>query len=101
MKIKEKVKNSIRPFIPQILLNIWSKKISKRRLIKWRKSGCPVPPPHIVKRLIIKEYQEKFGYNILVETGTLMGDMVEAQRKRFKKIVSIELDVNLAKTKKI
>jgi hypothetical protein len=50
---------------------------------------------HIIKQNTIREYQQKFGYRILVETGTFFGDMVEAQKKRFDKIISIELGVYL------
>jgi hypothetical protein len=58
-------------------------------------SGCPLPPPHIIKQNAIKEYQEKYGYTTLIETGTYLGNMVEAQKTRFKKIISIELGVEL------
>jgi hypothetical protein len=51
--------------------------------------------PHIVKAKNIADYQKKSGYSVLVETGTFMGDMVEAQRKNFEKIISIELDTAL------
>jgi len=45
--------------------------------------------------MTIAEYRDKYGYGILVETGTFMGDMVEAQKRRFRKILSIELGVDL------
>jgi len=45
--------------------------------------------------MVIGEYQKKHDIAVLVETGTYMGDMVEAQKKRFKKIFSIELDIKL------
>ena len=61
----------------------------------WKKNGCPVPPPHLVKQETISEYQKQFGYTTLIETGTYMGDMVDEQKKRFKKIISIELGVDL------
>jgi protein-L-isoaspartate O-methyltransferase len=35
-----------------------------------------------------------------VETGTSMGDMVEAQNKRFRKIITIELSIELFKKAK-
>jgi hypothetical protein len=63
----------------------------------WQKGGCPIPTPDMVKQITIQEYQQKFGYSILVETGTYLGDMVEAQKSRFKKIISIELGVDLFK----
>lgn len=56
--------------------------------------------PHIVKQLTIIEYQETYKYNILVETGTYLGDMVAAQKSRFSNIYSIELGVDLYKKAK-
>ena len=89
------IKKVLRPFIPQLVLNTLKKKQGKIQLNKWNKNGCPVPPPHIVKQMTIQEYQDKYQYKILVETGTYMGDMVEAQKKRFRKIYSIELGIDL------
>jgi len=67
----------------------------KNQLRDWEKNGRPVPAPHIVKQMIIQEYQKKYGCEVFVETGTFRGDMVEAQKKNFKKIISIELSVKL------
>ena len=84
-----------RPFVPQIVLNALRNAQQKKQLNKWQKSGCPAPPPHIVKQMTIREYHQKHQYTTLVETGTYKGDMVEAQKTRFKKIISIELGVDL------
>ena len=62
---------------------------------KWIKNGCQSSTPHIAKQRAIAEYQDKYKYEVLVETGTFLGDMVEAQKKRFRNIFSIELDVDL------
>ena len=67
----------------------------KEQLAEWEKNGKPLPPPHIVKQMAIEEYRKKFHTEILVETGTYLGDMVEAQRDHFKKIYSIELSEKL------
>lgn len=72
-----------------------TEKSQKRQVEKWKKNGCPAPPPHFIKQSTIAEYQQKYGCEILVETGTYRGDMVEAQKKRFKKVISIELGVEL------
>lgn len=61
----------------------------------WIADGKPFPPPHAVKQLMIKDIQDKYGYNIFIETGTYMGDMVEAQKKNFEKVFSIELGKDL------
>jgi hypothetical protein len=50
-----------------------------------------------VKQDTVKEFQKKYGFNILIETGTFLGDMVESQRNNFKNIYSIELQHDLAK----
>jgi len=78
--------------------NIFKKKEvinHEEQLAEWEKHGRPLPPPHIVKQMTIEEFRKKFQTNILVETGTYLGDMVEAQRTHFKKIYSIELSQKL------
>jgi hypothetical protein len=67
----------------------------QEQLDEWEKNGKPSPPPHIVKQMAIDEYQKKFNTKILVETGTYLGEMVEAQRDHFEKIYSIELSKKL------
>ena len=57
----------------------------------WQRAGRPVPPPHVVKQLVIREYQARYSIGTLVETGTFLGEMVIAQRDNFGKIISIEL----------
>ena len=86
-------KTFVRELIPLVLLNPLKRQLGKKELKDWKKTGCPTPPPHIVKQNAIAEYQQKYGFSTLVETGTFMGDMVEAQKRRFKKIISIELGV--------
>ena len=93
--MKKMTKQILKPYIPQFILNILQKSYEKIQLIEWHKNDCPVPPPHIVKQLTIQEYQKKSQYTVLVETGTYMGYMVEAQKKKFKKIISIELGIDL------
>lgn len=64
---------------------------SEEPLIEWERNGKQSPPPHIIKQKTIIEYQRRFGIEILIETGTYLGEMVEAQKYNFKKIFSIEL----------
>jgi hypothetical protein len=61
----------------------------------WRKSGRPVPPPHLLKQRTIKHYARRFGMRTLVETGTFLGDMIDATKGIFDRIFSIELDKTL------
>lgn len=84
-------------FTPQSVLDRKKSELQKRQLAEWENSGRPVPPPHIVKQNIIKEYRQKSGYDILIETGTFLGDMVAAQLHSFQKIFSIELGEELCR----
>ena len=67
----------------------------RRDLKKWKNRGKPVPPPHIVKQLTIESYAKEYQIDVFVETGTHRGTTLEAQRKSFKKLYSIELDKKL------
>ena len=48
-------------------------------------------PTHTSKQNIIRDAQKQSGIKVLVETGTYLGDMIEAQKIFFDKIYSIEL----------
>lgn len=74
----------------------WKKNTTNKEIFKrWVQEGKPSPPPHVVKQVIINDERDKSNIDILVETGTYLGDMVEAQKKNFKKIYSIELSDQL------
>lgn len=75
----------------------YSKKHRNEIIESWKNAGRPAPPPHEIKQTIIEEYQKKSNYKILVETGTYLGDMVEAEKDNFQKIYSIELGEKLWK----
>ncbi len=64
----------------------------KKILRNWEKKGRPVPPPDLVKQKTVREYARKFSLDTLIETGTYLGDMVDATRDTFGRIFSIELD---------
>ncbi|HVF48706.1 MAG TPA: hypothetical protein VNA19_01390 [Pyrinomonadaceae bacterium] len=64
-------------------------------IVRWNLRGKPVPPPHVVKQLAIKQYQKRFNLGVFVETGTYLGEMVEAMRARFRKVYSVELSAEL------
>ena len=67
--------------------------LTERRInFQWRLAGRPVPPPPPVKHAIIKDYQRRFGLRVFVETGTFAGDMIDAVKQRFERVVSIERD---------
>ncbi len=67
------------------------KKAQKRKLKEWENNGRPNPPPHIIKQKVLKKYAEQYDLKIFVETGTYLGDMVEAMKNCFDTIYSIEL----------
>jgi hypothetical protein len=79
----------------QIRLNYyaWRNKV----YTSWKSEGELLPPPHAVKQKVISDYQKKYNAKILVETGTLHGEMIEAQKRDFNKVYSIELDTTLYK----
>jgi hypothetical protein len=89
------LKKLIKSLLPDVILRKLNQRRQEEELQKWLKNGRPSPPPHLVKQNTITEYQRKSGIGVLVETGTYLGDMVEAQRKRFHKIISIELSPEL------
>jgi hypothetical protein len=63
----------------------------------WNLRGRPVRSPHLIKQRTVREYSEKYGLRILIETGTYYGEMVSATRRNFDRIYSIEFDPRLAR----
>jgi len=62
---------------------------------KWLKAGKPLPPPHLVKQEMVKQYANTYQTNVLIETGTFRGEMIDACATLFKRIFSIELSNEL------
>lgn len=62
-------------------------------VLNWHIHKQPVPRPHKIKQQIIAAFGKKHNCSYLVETGTFRGDMMEAQKKNFEKLYSIELSV--------
>jgi hypothetical protein len=58
---------------------------------QWAKGERTLPPPHLLKQKLIRDYAEANEISILVETGTYLGDMVFAMHEYFKEIYSVEL----------
>lgn len=50
-----------------------------------------IPPPPQYKQHIVREYARMYGLHTLIETGTYLGEMVEAVKEDFSRIISIEL----------
>ena len=87
------LKQAIKRTLPDDVLKL-RRDLEARRA--WERQGRPSPPPHIVKEELIKDYAKTFNTQILIETGTYLGDMVHAMRKSFARIISFELDHDLA-----
>ena len=62
---------------------------------EWQASGKTLPAPHRYKQEVLREYAQKYRLKTLVETGTFLGLMMEAQLSYFEKLISIELDQDL------
>ena len=58
---------------------------------KWERAGCPDPPPHPIKQRVLREHAQRFGLDVLVETGTFTGHMIASMKDDFRKLYSIEL----------
>jgi hypothetical protein len=73
----------------------WSALTSSLSLTEWEERGKPIPPPHVVKQRVLREYAEEYHLRVLVETGTQKGAMIEAMKHHFDEIYSIELSEEL------
>lgn len=62
---------------------------------EWERSGKPAPPPHVVKQHNLRRIARQHGLKTLVETGTYYGDMIDALKREFDTIYSIELSEEL------
>jgi hypothetical protein len=63
---------------------------ARKKVFIWQLKGRPIPPPHAVKQNIVKSYAAKFSLRNFIETGTYMGEMIDAVLNTFSKITSIE-----------
>jgi hypothetical protein len=67
---------------------------ARRQQKKWEQGGR-FGPPHIIKQQMLLDHAQRFQTNVLVETGTFLGDMIYAMKDHFKEIYSIELSDEL------
>jgi len=63
--------------------------------VQYLKLETHLPVTHKIKQNTIQKYAKENHYQVFVETGTYLGDMVEAQKNHFKKLISIELGEEL------
>ncbi|MEJ7913683.1 MAG: hypothetical protein WKF70_11055 [Chitinophagaceae bacterium] len=69
----------------------------EEQILEWKAKGKPAPPPHAIKQQLLTAFQKEFNLTTLIETGTFLGDMVDAQKNNFQKIYSVELSEKLFK----
>lgn len=96
--------NSMKAFLKSVLkkmllyyplLNWRIHRRQNREVRDWLRKGRSLPPPHRVKQDVLREYAQRYNLRILVETGTFYGDMVQAMKRVFAYIYSIELNHEL------
>lgn len=78
------------------LRNYRLRKRWKKEFQEWEASGRSAPP-HLFKQMLLRNYAAKYGIQVMIETGTCYGDMVEAMKNVFERIISIELGEDLWK----
>ncbi len=61
----------------------------------WVLKGKPIPVSHVFKRKRIRHVAKHFGCRVFVETGTFYGQMIEALRRSFSDLFSVELSESL------
>jgi hypothetical protein len=91
----KKIKRIFKLLLPNSILQVLEENSKKKKIQEWIDKGKYIPPPDVVKQDIICNYQKKYNYSVLIETGTYKGDMVYSQKSSFKKIISIELGLDL------
>ncbi|WP_282171264.1 hypothetical protein [Cytobacillus firmus] len=80
------------------LIKYWRKhlrlpyELSKEEIINFWNMECK---PYSVRVDAVKELSNKYNINILIESGTYLGAMIDAVENNFSKIFSIELDEKL------
>lgn len=62
----------------------------------WKLRGEPERSPHLLKQRTVRDYAQRYGLRVLLETGTYYGEMVAAMKSRFDEIHSVEFDSRLA-----
>jgi len=98
---KHSMRGLIRSVIDNTWLYYWLRSLRNRLLAGPRTKGGAsrgsLPsPPEVIKQNTVREYASRYGLRTLVETGTYLGDMVEASRGFFERIYTIELSQELA-----
>lgn len=83
---------AIFPFLPRIA----AMKRACAALGIWEREGWTAPPPYFVRIAMLETEARAVGAETFIETGTFRGDTIWMFRKRFRKIVTIEVQDDLA-----
>jgi hypothetical protein len=85
------------PFRDSALFEPYKRVAFVGEYVWWRLRGSPRPKvPHLVKQRTLAHFAREFELHVLVEGGTNLGNMINAQKNRFRGIYSIERDDYLA-----
>ena len=78
------------------LMGLYNRVLGRYTTKRWQRSGMSFPTPHVVKQSVLNHHRQQHQLATLVETGTYLGDMVDAQKTKFDRIISVELSPELA-----
>ncbi len=88
--------NRMKIFLKSIsLFSTYRAHQDRKKYNLWLRNGRPLPVPHLVKQMAVRQYARKHELRTLVETGTFHGDMINAVKTEFDIMYSIELDMAL------
>jgi len=82
--------------MPYDPISLWlHRRKDRRKYARWLRTGRPMPPPHLAKQLVMRDFIDRYGLKVFVETGTFQGNMVESVKGDFDELYSIELSDGL------
>lgn len=86
-----------RPHWRRLSMQPWMLPLTERRIYwQWALKGRQVPPPPLVKQRIVRAHQRP-QTRTFIETGTFTGEMIAALLPAFDRLISIELQPELAR----
>ena len=89
----------LKKFFMVNIYHAFKNKLKQKKAIsrynRWIKKNKPAPPPSFHKQSLILRYAKKYNIKSLVETGTYRGDMLQATKRYFDILYSIELSKKL------
>lgn len=89
------MKELIKKIIPLKIIDYRISLINEKSYKKWLKDGPLIPTHPVAKQKLLLEYKQKYNLNTLIETGTCYGHTIDALKRNFQKIISIEISQSL------